>query len=183
MLNLLPKTPAAPLTWCPSLRSILRRNKFHTTPFGRRTVCTDLLCASPCRTRDCNFLKQERHLLISTMEDGRSHTVGVSDAVLDQDVNSTVDLVRNHATPAGETLLAPVAPIPDIPGISAIGVQAQEIIASILGDPAPGLAEVRHRLRKCLADHPGYPERALLAHLMQTSEQANSEAGEARPYA
>ena len=130
-----------------------------------------------------NFLKQERHLLISTMEDGRSHTVGVSDAVLDQDVNSTVDLVRNHATPAGETLLAPVAPIPDIPGISAIGVQAQEIIASILGDPAPGLAEVRHRLRKCLADHPGYPERALLAHLMQTSEQANSEAGEARPYA
>lgn len=64
------------------------------------------------------------------------------------------------------------------PPITPIGLQAQEIIDSILEDPAPGLAEVQYRLREYLAAYPGFPERALLAHLMETSEGTNSEADE-----
>lgn len=59
--------------------------------------------------------------------------------------------------------------------ITPIGWQAHEIIASILEDPSPDLAEVKERLARCLAEHPGSPELALLAHLMQTSELANAE--------
>lgn len=58
-----------------------------------------------------------------------------------------------------------------------IGVQASEIIESILHDKSPGLAEVHWRLRRCLAAHPGSPERALLAHLMETTELSNHGTG------
>ncbi|HEY9358622.1 MAG TPA: hypothetical protein VIQ52_20155 [Arthrobacter sp.] len=58
---------------------------------------------------------------------------------------------------------------------SALGLQAQEIIASVLEDPAPDLAEVQDRLRGYLAAYPGFPERALLAHLMETSDRVNAE--------
>lgn len=59
-------------------------------------------------------------------------------------------------------------------GFTPIGWQAYEIIYSILEDPAPDLAEVKWRLRRCMAAHPGEPERALRDHLMVTSEMANA---------
>jgi hypothetical protein len=92
--------------------------------------------------------------MISTVEDGLSSAVDLSD-VLDQAPTQTV-------TP--------------------IGLQAQEIIDSILDGPAPGLAEVQYRLRGYVAAYPGFPERALLAHLMETSEAMNSEADEGPAY-
>lgn len=55
---------------------------------------------------------------------------------------------------------------PVMSGLAPIGVQALEIITSILDDPSPELADVKPRLRRCLADHPGHPEHALLAHLV-----------------
>lgn len=58
-----------------------------------------------------------------------------------------------------------------------LGWQAREIIASILDDTSPGLAEVHWRLRRCLAAHPGSPERALLAHLKETTELVNHGTG------
>ena len=103
--------------------------------------------------------------MISTMEGGQSYTVEADDASgLGEDLNTAVDLAP----------LAPLASVPAVPGISEVGLQAQEIIASILEDPTPGLAEVKLRLRRCVAAHPGFPERALLAHLMETSDQVNS---------
>jgi hypothetical protein len=100
--------------------------------------------------------------LIITMEGGQSYAVEADDASgLDEDLNTAVDL-------------APLASVPAVPGISEVGLQAQEIIASILEDPTPGLAEVKLRLRRCLAAHPGFPERALLAHLMEISDQVNA---------
>lgn len=58
-----------------------------------------------------------------------------------------------------------------------IGYQAREIIASILDDASPELAEVKRRLARCLAAHPGSPELALLAHLRETSAKANAGGG------
>lgn len=55
--------------------------------------------------------------------------------------------------------------------------QAREIINSILDDPSPELDDVKRRLYKCLADHPYAPERALLAHLRETSQIANAGGG------
>lgn len=69
---------------------------------------------------------------------------------------------------------------PAAEGISPIGWQAYEIITSILEDPSPDLAEVKWRLRRCVAAHPGAPERALQAHLMATSEVVNA-VGQERP--
>lgn len=60
-------------------------------------------------------------------------------------------------------------------GITPIGRQAFDIIGSILDDPSPDLIEVKRRLGKCLAANPGSPERALLAHLRETSELVNAE--------
>lgn len=57
-------------------------------------------------------------------------------------------------------------------GFTPIGRQSHEIITSILEDPSPGLAEVKRRLRDCVAAHPGSPEQALLAHLLATSQTA-----------
>jgi hypothetical protein len=66
-------------------------------------------------------------------------------------------------------------PFPEMPGISPIGRQAQEIIVSILEDPEPGMTEVKQHLCTCLAANPDFPERALLAHLMGTSARVNSD--------
>ena len=92
--------------------------------------------------------------MISTVEDGLSSAVELHD-VLDQ---------------------VPTQPV------TPIGLQAQEIIDSILDDPAPGLAEVKYRLHGYVAAYPGFPEKALLAHLMETSEGTNSEADEGPAY-
>jgi hypothetical protein len=64
----------------------------------------------------------------------------------------------------------------DIAGdrITPIGWQAYEIITSILEDPSPDLDQVKGHLRRCVAAHPGAPERALRAHLMATSEVVNA---------
>ena len=70
---------------------------------------------------------------------------------------------------------------PLAPDATPIGAQALEIIFSILEDPSPGLGEVKLRLRQCLADHPGCPERALLAHLVETSSRVNQGDGERLP--
>jgi hypothetical protein len=56
-------------------------------------------------------------------------------------------------------------------------MQALEIINSILDDPSPGLADVKLRLRGCLAKHPRHPEQALRDHLLETSRRANSKSG------
>lgn len=61
--------------------------------------------------------------------------------------------------------------------MSPIGMQALEIINSILDDPSPGLADVKLRLRGCLAKHPRHPEQALRDHLLETSRRANSKSG------
>lgn len=73
------------------------------------------------------------------------------------------------------------AHFPVMPGVTPIGIQALDIITSILEDPSPGLAEVKLRLRTCLGAYPGAPEQALLAHLMETCSRVNSEGGEGQP--
>ena len=73
-------------------------------------------------------------------------------------------------------------PFPGMDGISPIGRQAQEIIASILEDPEPGLTEVKQHLGTCLAANPDFPERALLAHLMGTYARVNSDIEEGLPH-
>lgn len=77
--------------------------------------------------------------------------------------------------------IAAPAQFPVMPGVTSIGIQALDIITSILEDPSPGLAEVKLHLRKCVGDYPGAPEQALLAHLMETSSRVNSEGGEGQP--
>ena len=67
------------------------------------------------------------------------------------------------------------------PDAHPIAGQALEIIFSILEDPSPGLAEVQLRLRRCMAAHPGRPERALLAHLLDTSLRVNANDGNGCP--
>jgi hypothetical protein len=67
------------------------------------------------------------------------------------------------------------------PDANPIAAQALEIIFSILEDPSPGLGEVKLRLRQCLAAHPGRPERALLAHLLDTSRRVNANDGNGCP--
>ncbi|GAC1491850.1 MAG: hypothetical protein NVS2B15_11360 [Pseudarthrobacter sp.] len=44
--------------------------------------------------------------------------------------------------------------------------QAQEIIDEVLGGTDPGEELARARLRRCVAQNPGRPERALLQQLM-----------------
>lgn len=62
-----------------------------------------------------------------------------------------------------------------------IAAQALEIIFSILEDPTPGLKEMQLRLRQCLEAHPDRPERALLAHLLETSRRVNANDGNGCP--
>jgi hypothetical protein len=66
-------------------------------------------------------------------------------------------------------------------GITPIGWQACDIIDSILDDLTPDLADVKLRLVRWLDANPGSPERALLAHLMETSELANLDGEERQP--
>jgi hypothetical protein len=87
------------------------------------------------------------------------------------------DLSRPDLSPeSGER-----TPFSGMDGISPIGRQAQEIIASILEDPEPGLTEVKQHLGTCLAANPDFPERALLAHLMGTYARVNSDIEEGLP--
>jgi hypothetical protein len=92
------------------------------------------------------------------------------DLTLQWELATEPDLYRPDLSPepGGQT------PFPDMPGISPIGRQAQEIIVSILEDPEPGLTGVKQHLCTCLAANPDFPERALLAHLMGTSARVNS---------
>jgi hypothetical protein len=48
--------------------------------------------------------------------------------------------------------------------------QAQEIIDEVLRGTEPGQELARARLRRCLAQNPGRPERALLQQLMLNRE-------------
>jgi hypothetical protein len=50
--------------------------------------------------------------------------------------------------------------------IESLRWQAQEIIDEVLCGKSPAEELVRARLRRCVARHPGEPERALLEHLM-----------------
>jgi hypothetical protein len=77
------------------------------------------------------------------------------------DADGMLQLVQRHVLTAGTPLQG----------------QAYDIIASIFDDPCPELDEVKHRLQRCLAAYPHAPERALLAHLMETSRIANAEGG------
>ena len=55
-----------------------------------------------------------------------------------------------------------------------IVAQARTIIAAILAESDPDLADIQRCLREKVADHPGLPQRALLAHLLETRRRANS---------
>lgn len=52
--------------------------------------------------------------------------------------------------------------------------QARDIIATILSDSDPSLVDIQRCLREKVADHPGFPHKALLAHLLETRQRANS---------
>lgn len=50
--------------------------------------------------------------------------------------------------------------------LAALREQAQGIIDDVLGGTEPDREQMRARLRSSLARHPGFPELALLEHLM-----------------
>ncbi|MUU71262.1 hypothetical protein [Pseudarthrobacter sp. GA104] len=86
----------------------------------------------------------------------------------------------------GKSLATPIRGLVDrarypAPDASPLAAQALDIISSILEDPSPGLAEIKLRLRRCLAAYPRRPELALLAHLMETSSLVNPMGGETLP--
>lgn len=60
-----------------------------------------------------------------------------------------------------------------------LAAQSLEIIDSILADPNPGLAGIQEQLRRCVAAYPGFPDKALLAHMLETRRQANSHSRQA----
>ena len=55
--------------------------------------------------------------------------------------------------------------------IESLRWQAQEIIDEVLCSREPGEELARARLRRCVAKHPGRPERALLEQLMINREE------------
>lgn len=63
-----------------------------------------------------------------------------------------------------------VCPAPD-PGLVPLRQQVTGIIWSILEDSAPEGACVRARLRECLEQNAGRPEKALLDHLLSLHGQ------------
>jgi hypothetical protein len=69
-------------------------------------------------------------------------------------------------------------PLPAVACEAVIVRQSREIIASILADPDPGLAHIQQRLRRWVAAYPGVPDRALLAHMIETSRQTNRQTRE-----
>lgn len=50
--------------------------------------------------------------------------------------------------------------------IAALREQAQEIIDEVLSETEPSGEHLRAKLRSSIARHPGFPEQALLEHLM-----------------
>lgn len=68
-------------------------------------------------------------------------------------------------------LPAKVCPAQD-PDLIPLRRQVMGIIWSILDDPAPEGASIRTRLRECLAENAGRPEKALLDHLLALHGQA-----------
>lgn len=56
-----------------------------------------------------------------------------------------------------------------------IAAQAWNIIETVLADSDPSLADVQRRLRQNVANHPGSPSGALLAHLLETRRRSSSE--------
>jgi hypothetical protein len=50
--------------------------------------------------------------------------------------------------------------------VAALREQAQDIIDEVLGGTEPGGEHLRAKLRSSIARHPGFPELALLEHLM-----------------
>ncbi|MGG6382099.1 hypothetical protein [Paenarthrobacter sp. NEAU-H11] len=87
----------------------------------------------------------------------------------------------------GKSLATPIRGLvdrtryPAAPDASPLAEQSLDIISSILEDTSPGLAEIKLRLRRCLAAYPRRPELALLAHLMETSSLVNPKGGETLP--
>lgn len=65
--------------------------------------------------------------------------------------------------------------LPPASGSSSIAAQAREVIDSILDDPNPRFAANRQRLMTWVAAYPGFPERALLEHLIETCSQADAQ--------
>ncbi|MDQ0850471.1 hypothetical protein QFZ65_002409 [Arthrobacter sp. B3I9] len=51
--------------------------------------------------------------------------------------------------------------------------QASDIIEAVLADTDPGLADIQRRLRRHVANHPGSPSKALLAHLLETRRRSS----------
>jgi hypothetical protein len=54
--------------------------------------------------------------------------------------------------------------------------QVTEIINAILAETGPEEVEVREKLRRHVANHPGRPEKALLKHLLNLSVQPDESA-------
>ena len=54
--------------------------------------------------------------------------------------------------------------------------QVTEIITAILAETGPAEAEVREKLRRHVDNHPGHPEKALLKHLLNLSDQPDESA-------
>ena len=73
--------------------------------------------------------------------------------------------------------------LPSASQSSSIVAQAREVIDCILDDPDPRLAANRQRLRTWVAACPGFPDRALLEHLIETCSQANAERQPDKPAA
>jgi hypothetical protein len=60
------------------------------------------------------------------------------------------------------------------PDLEGLRNQASDIIDSILLETGPEGSEIRDRLRRCVSRNRGYPERALLQHLMSTRPRSQS---------
>lgn len=94
--------------------------------------------------------------------------------------------IQEDQIKVGKSLATPIRGLVDrarypAPDASPLAAQALDIIWSILEDPSPGLADIKLRLRRCLAAYPRHPELALLAHLMETSSMVNPNGGETLP--
>lgn len=77
--------------------------------------------------------------------------------------------------PAVETVTYDAARMtPARPWEPPIVAQARDIIDTILADSDPGLTDIQRCLREKVANNPGLPQRALLAHLLETRHRANS---------
>lgn len=59
-----------------------------------------------------------------------------------------------------------LVPGDDNDSLAALREQAQEIIAEVLSGTEPSGEHLRAKLRSSIARHPGFPELALLEHLM-----------------